>query len=273
MQTRTQPVTYLVLHHYGGWPPASQAAFLAQSIADGFSDIPYTDAFAANGTRFPGRDEKWVGAANLGLNQQSLALCLFGNFDEGDNPGGRSGLPMLPTGEQLQAAGEWVAAKLAKHPGAKFIMHKDVHKLVPQCMQAGKMVSTATACPGSRFEDGHYARIIWLIACGKSLPAAYDQVAREHGQGLNKHAAFVSTLTVTPDEGPHDEPTLHLLAEPAATAVFPAAVPEVVAALPPAEVPTDLAPAVDLPVYPDLVPMTTPPTDPLSVPPVTDPQA
>lgn len=172
------PIKWIVIHHYGGWPPATRDALLHESLADGFADVPYSAYVAPDGSLIPGRGEQYVCAANLGINMNALAICLGGNFDADDNPHGEKGLPMVPSDSQLVAAASQIAEWVKKYPEAKVILHRDVQKLVPHAEDAnGNWVSTATVCPGSRFVDGKYAEIIWKVVCGYSLEKAKQMVA------------------------------------------------------------------------------------------------
>lgn len=202
MDIRTLPVTYIVIHHYGGWPPMDRETLLKESIADGFSDVPYTAYINPNGQLIPGRDEKYVGAANLGLNRQSLAICIGGNFDSASNASGKYGQPTKPSPAQLIAAADWIAAALHRHPGAKVIQHCDVSKLYPKASQNGVMVSTATACPGSTFRSLSYARLIWHMVCGAGFTEAYAKLRTELLGNSNKHEELVASL---PPQEPEDE--------------------------------------------------------------------
>lgn len=188
-------ITHFILHHLGGWPPNSPEDLNAQSVADHFAQTPYHYAVTQDGTVWACRPEEVVSAANLGLNRTSISICMLGNFDSEANPSGQSG-PKNPTNAQLLATGELVGRLHRKYPSAIFIQHKDVHKLVPTCLQNGSEVSTATACPGSRITETGIARFIWLIACGLGLGEARNKMETELAGDINKHNKFVAELDV-----------------------------------------------------------------------------
>ena len=168
---------WVVLHHWGGHPPESRAAALAIAKREGYSDIPYNWIVTARGEVWKGRPEG-TNAANLGLNANSVSVCLLGNFDEADNPNGAKGLPMFPTDAQMEAAGQLLRDIFKRHPKAKLIQHKDVVRLVPRVLwynrnkRRNEWVSTATACPGSRFVKSKLAAVLWQMVCGHSLREA-----------------------------------------------------------------------------------------------------
>ena len=179
MTPRTQAVEYLVMHHWGGWSPANREEAAASCRAEGYADIPYHYLIMAEGVVWPGRGEQWESAANLGINHKALAFCLLGNFDADDNPSGARGLPIAPTDAQLLAAGQLVKELLSRHPDAKLIQHRDVARLQLESGQPaglltvrGKLVSVATACPGSRAVATRAAWVIFLLASGLALEAA-----------------------------------------------------------------------------------------------------
>lgn len=164
---RTKPIRWFVLHHLGGHTRGldDRADLLRNSRNDGFADIPYGAYVRPDGTLIPGRDEQFVGAAQLDINAIADSICLGGNFDAHDNPDGSRGWPLEPTDAQIETAAAWLRAKLKAHPGAKFIQHCDVARLTGN-------PAVATACPGSRARQGKVARIIFLCAGGVPLAEA-----------------------------------------------------------------------------------------------------
>lgn len=187
MIRRTRPIEYIVLHHWGPpRVPATRQEALAIVRAEGYDDFPYNWLIAPDGAIWKGRDEKYESAANLGINHKAGAICLMGNFDAKDNPDGSRGMPIRPTDAQLIAAGHVLSGMLKRHPGAKFIQHRDVAKLPLEpglppghLHYKGRVVSVATSCPGSRTVEMHAARIIFLLASGLKLDEARAKAAQE----------------------------------------------------------------------------------------------
>lgn len=164
---RTRPIAWLVLHHLGGHTGQIQDRddLLRISRGERFADIPYGAYVRPDGTLIPGRDVRFIGAAQLGINAIADSICLGGNFDGDDNPDGRRGWPLEPTDAQIETAATWLRGRLKAHPGAKFIQHCDVARITGN-------PAVATACPGSRAREGKVARIIFLRAGGVPLADA-----------------------------------------------------------------------------------------------------
>lgn len=161
-----QPAQYIVMHHQGGTPFPNRAAALAWFLSIGDADIAYNALITRAGEVWPGRDEKYQSAANLGLNREAVAFCLLGNLDE-----------YAPTDAQLVAGGHWVHDALQRHPGAILIQHRDVAKIVHD-------PSVATTCAGA-YAQGKKGvrpaagRVIFLLASGYTLQAAKAKALAE----------------------------------------------------------------------------------------------
>lgn len=166
------------------------------SIGHGQSRCPDVSRqiFPTNGNGILNADgvvkiDNWVDARKVAItqhNHKAGAICLMGNFDAKDNPDGSRGMPMRPTDAQLIAAGHVLSGMLKRHPGAKFIQHRDVAKLPLEpglppghLHHKGRVVSVATSCPGSRAVEMHAARIIFLLASGLKLDEARAKAAKE----------------------------------------------------------------------------------------------
>jgi hypothetical protein len=165
-QVYDHPARYIVLHHQGGDEFPDRAAAMRWFLSIGDSDIAYNAMVTRAGAIWPGRDERYQSAANLGLNRDAVAICLLGNLDA-----------YPPTDAQLVAAGRWVHDALKRHPHATLIQHRDVAKIVHD-------PSVATTCAGA-YAQGKKGvrpaagRVIWLLASGYSLPAAKAKALKE----------------------------------------------------------------------------------------------
>jgi hypothetical protein len=169
MAAAKRRIDFVVLHHWGGPPPASREVAHKAFVSRGYSGIAYNAIVTASGDVWVGRPESERSAATYGLNERSVAICLLGNFDRG-NEGGERGRPPRPTDAQIGAAGRELLGMLRRYPGAKFIQHRDAARITlnPQI---------ATACPGELAVQDHAARAIFLVASGYRVPEARRRAA------------------------------------------------------------------------------------------------
>ena len=70
----------------------------------GFEDIGYHFVIEKDGTLKKGRNEKFIGAHVFGFNQNSIGICLIGNFDEN-----------LPTEKQIKTLLKFLKKKLKEY--------------------------------------------------------------------------------------------------------------------------------------------------------------
>lgn len=152
--------SWIIYHHWMG-EPTTRAEAVHISLAEGYTGgIPYNFVITRAGDVWEGRP---VGdcAANLGLNRQAIAICFLGNFQVQE-----------PTKAQMYAAAALNRRLLLTHKRAKVILHRDVNKLVPFAYYRGRLVSTATACPGDLFVKGRFGAILWRMTNGLSMEEA-----------------------------------------------------------------------------------------------------
>lgn len=80
---------YLICHHGGGTdanPLADTSSHTAAQVdawhrAKGWDGIGYNWYIEKDGKKVKGRDETKAGAHTIGYNEQSIGICLAGNFD------------------------------------------------------------------------------------------------------------------------------------------------------------------------------------------------
>jgi len=169
------PKRFLVLHHWDGLPKTPQEG-LKIVLGEGYRTWPYNWIIAQDGTVWEGREESDC-AANLGINYMAVAICFVGCFDSYNNPDGRLG-PTVPTKAQCISGARVIKEVLKRHPGIKMILHRDVSKIVPLALYQGKMVSTATACPGNHFTSKNYGQILWKMVNGFTYEMALQAVRK-----------------------------------------------------------------------------------------------
>ena len=82
------PVEYLTIHHTGRNNDFPFFIQLRHRYLRGWEDIGYhyiignTRPFTEDGKLYTGRSEDFEGAHTIGYNQNSLGICLIGNFDK-----------------------------------------------------------------------------------------------------------------------------------------------------------------------------------------------
>ncbi|MEO1614742.1 MAG: D-Ala-D-Ala carboxypeptidase family metallohydrolase [Planctomycetota bacterium] len=127
-------VTKLVVHHSASPRDTTTVADLSRWHRErGFSQIGYHQLILANGTVSAGRPESIMGAHALGANQNSLGVCLMGNFEN-----------ETPTGAQLSSLVTVLQRWTREYrlPTTSIYGHGEV--------PGGK---TATACPGRNLKS------------------------------------------------------------------------------------------------------------------------
>lgn len=126
MVYKRRGTSYVVVHH---------AAADSCTIEDvhrwhlerGWAGCGYHYFVNKRGEIYRGRPEDAVGAHCVGYNDDSIGICLEGNFDTGTN---------VPTGPQLRALVELLRYLKQKYPGVRIVRHKDLAE---------------TSCPGKNF--------------------------------------------------------------------------------------------------------------------------
>jgi N-acetyl-anhydromuramyl-L-alanine amidase AmpD len=100
--------------------------------------VGYHVVIQGDGTTQYGRPIGKVPAANLGLNTESYAICLEGNFQ----PGSPGYCGQEPTKQQIQALVNIIHGVKPKLPNLRYLIgHRDVARIVANS-------DDATACPG-----------------------------------------------------------------------------------------------------------------------------
>ncbi len=146
-----RPAAFIVMHHWGAPPPSSITTMLSVFAGMKYDGPPYNAMFTAAGVAWPGRPESKASGATWGLNDRSIAGCVA--MDLTRQPA---------TDAAVGAFGHWLIGALRRHPGAKFIQHRD----------AGKMFGYGTNCAGEATQRDRTARAVWLVACGYKVPEA-----------------------------------------------------------------------------------------------------
>jgi hypothetical protein len=103
---------YIIVHHTGGTdanPLADTSSHTMEQVdqwhrAKGWDGIGYNWYIEKSGAVKQGRDEKKEGAHTVGYNNQSIGICLAGNFDA-----------TLPTKEQEKSLAGLIASLRAKY--------------------------------------------------------------------------------------------------------------------------------------------------------------
>jgi len=75
---------WLVIHHSATDASTSVEEIRSAHLDRGFDDIGYHWLIDRQGRLYPGRSEKIAGAHVKGFNQESLGVCLIGNFDQNE---------------------------------------------------------------------------------------------------------------------------------------------------------------------------------------------
>jgi N-acetylmuramoyl-L-alanine amidase len=135
-------ITDFIIHHSAGSVNQTPLDIDTEHRAKGMAFIAYNWVISAQGTIFQGRPIEWVSAASYGRNQQSVAVCVVGNFESGD-----SGYTGRPTNDQLDALNRLAVLSHIHIPSiARTIGHRDVASLFYPTDTA----PYATACPGDQ---------------------------------------------------------------------------------------------------------------------------
>ena len=144
LEMATRPpsdVIALIFHHSYGAGNQSVLAIDQEHRGEGWAMIGYHKIIDANGVIYNGRPDLDIPAAAEGMNEDSIDVCLLGDFE----PGTFGFVPSVPAA-QLNAAKQVALYYHQKFPTIKeTIGHRDVSKLI-DCP------SDATLCPGDVLE-------------------------------------------------------------------------------------------------------------------------
>ncbi|NCN07882.1 N-acetylmuramoyl-L-alanine amidase [Candidatus Falkowbacteria bacterium] len=125
-----EKVEYLIIHHSqrnNDWPAFVRFRHL---YLRGWKDIGYhwlignTRPFTVNGKVYPGRLEQFQGAHALGYNDNSLGVCLIGDFDK-----------IVPSNKQLHALFRLLLLKMSQYniPVENVLGHRELFGVVKTC--------------------------------------------------------------------------------------------------------------------------------------------
>jgi hypothetical protein len=153
-------ITDFIVHHSAG--PKSQTPLEIDAFERGNGDVymPYTWLIDDAGTIFAGRPANYVSAATYGRNQESVAVCLIGDFQRDD--AGYNGPPS--------------AAALAALEALCLLAHKQFPSIVRTIVHG----DVAAMFFGG---DGNYA----TACCGDELKADVEQIRSRIAATLRKH--------------------------------------------------------------------------------------
>lgn len=115
----------IAVHHSASAPSTTIYDIQAWHHARDFYGIGYHYVIYANGDIYHGRPEWAIGAHAIGGNNDSIGICLCGNFETG-----------TPTPEQMTSLVLLIRDIWKRYPGIAVVRHSDIQ---------------ATACPGKNF--------------------------------------------------------------------------------------------------------------------------
>lgn len=142
---------WLIVHHTGGTdanPLADTSNHTAEQVdawhkAKGWDGIGYNWYIEKNGTLKKGRAEDKTGAHTIGYNDQSIGICLAGNFDA-----------TLPTQPQIDTLTKLLQSKLIQY-------NLSLDKIVPHRKFASK------TCYGNKLSDNWAMDLVKSPTIGK----------------------------------------------------------------------------------------------------------
>jgi len=142
-------ITYGIIHH-----SASGSITLdemrQEHIQQGYSDIAYNWIIGSNGAVYPGRPESVKSAAQYGINDIAVAVCLLGYFHD-DSLGKKINM-LIPTDAQLNSLYKVIDGWKQRYPGITIARHRDVKDIANKVLKLGIPESQmSTACPGNLF--------------------------------------------------------------------------------------------------------------------------
>lgn len=140
-------ITDLIIHHSAGSLFQTPQDIDAEHRARGMSGIGYNYIINPSGVVFYGRPANVIPAAAYGRNQQSLNICVIGNFHPSD-----AGYTGKPTPSQINALTELSVYLHHKYPS---IIRTIGHRQVATLFHKDNPGDYSTACPG---DD-----LFWLI--------------------------------------------------------------------------------------------------------------
>lgn len=154
-KTSSFQVRYLVVHtaadaRENGTYDTTAADIERWHRARGWSGIGYHKVVRRNGRIEDGRAETVIGAHTLGLNGQSLGICLSGHGDL---------QPMTQAQEQALIGLLVQLAQKYQVPPERIIGHREVNRLVEQG-QLGATYRTSKTCPGTKISMVHIRSLV-----------------------------------------------------------------------------------------------------------------
>jgi len=134
--TERTSTDYIVVHHTAGPQEQDTQEIWDEHVKIGDIGIAYHLIIKGDGTIVQGRPDNTVGAHAIGVNHNSVGVCLEGNFQEVD----------IPTSAQMTSLSWCLDYYRGLYPGAKTIGHRQVAGLVNR-------PDYATACPGDTLHN------------------------------------------------------------------------------------------------------------------------
>jgi len=119
----------IVIHHTVSSPSTTMEQVEQWHKSQGFACIGYHKFIEMDGTVKTGRPDWAVGAHAIGANNDSIGICLAGNFEEAP-----------PTSFQMKALADTIKDIRRVYGNIPYIGHKDVDP-----------INHPTACPGKLF--------------------------------------------------------------------------------------------------------------------------
>jgi N-acetylmuramoyl-L-alanine amidase len=138
-------ITDLIIHHSDGSPFQSALDIDTEHRSEGWAMIGYNYIISGDGTISKGRPDNVVPSAAYGRNEQSVDVCLLGDFEPG-TPGASPIVPILQ-----QASLKDLAVYL--HNQYPTIVRTIGHRDVGPMFYPGDTGPYATACPGQILYD------------------------------------------------------------------------------------------------------------------------
>ncbi len=137
-------ISDFIVHHSDGSPDQTPLEIDHEHRAEGWCGIGYTWVIGKDGTVYQGRPVGMVPSAAYGRNEQSVDVCLLGDFQPGT-----AGYVGAPTVAQVQSLKELSVYAHQKIPTLERIIgHRDVATL----FYPSDPGDYATACPGDALE-------------------------------------------------------------------------------------------------------------------------
>lgn len=168
----------IAVHHSASAPSTTILDIQAWHHARDFYGIGYHYVIYANGDIYQGRPEWAIGAHAIGGNNDSIGICLCGNFETGK-----------PTPEQMTSLVLLIRDIWTRYPRVAVVRHSDIQ---------------ATACPGRLFPwaemikrlEGKKVIEQWKIDAIKKLEAAGILMPNVHAAEEPADKGWVAAVIV-----------------------------------------------------------------------------